>query len=104
MWSSSEKDLGCFDETAVVSWIDAPAGSLDEVTKNVVSLWLVEREEFSMWSDDVSSVDGFEDSLFQSVNILIELVTDVGNVNWSTWTSREFKTIDVLEMGFVWDV
>lgn len=87
MWSSSEKDLGCFDEAAVVTWVDASAGSLDEVTENVVALWLVEGEEGTLWGDDVSGVDGFEDSLFQCANVVVELVADVGYVDGSTWTS-----------------
>lgn len=63
-------ELGCVTkklsgnvlEGTVVSGVDAAAGSLDEVTQDVETVGFVQRQEGVLGGDDVSAVDGIEDS------------------------------------------
>lgn len=61
-------------ETAVVTRVDTAASTFDDVTEDVQTLGLVEREELLLGSDDVSGVNGVHEPLFESVNVLDEIL------------------------------
>lgn len=97
----AEKLSGDGLKTAVVSGVDASAGSFDEVTEDVETLGLVEREELLLGRDDVAGVDGVEQSLLEGVDVLDELVVvGVGEVKL-VGTAGEFEAVGVTEMRLV---
>lgn len=90
-------------EASVVSWVDAAACSLDKFSKDVQTLGLVQGQESTLRSDDVSVVDGVKDSALEFADEFHQFIVVVsGSVIVMFITTREVNTVEITKMGFVW--
>lgn len=90
-------------KATVVSWVDALADSFNKVTKDVETLGLVQREEGLLGCDNVTGVDGLDQSLLEGLDLLDEDVV--------LWQQVEVcvaagvgEAVDVGEVGLVVDI
>ena len=71
----------CSLKGSVVSGVNASAGTFDEFTEDVQTLGLVDREELVLGCQYVARVDGVQDSLLKGVDVLDQILMDIGEVN-----------------------
>lgn len=74
-------------KAAIVSWVNTSAGSLDDFSKNVQTLRLINREEDALGSDNMSSINSFDQSLFNFLDSLDKVVV-IGSEMPIVMTSR----------------
>ena len=87
-------------ETSVVSGVDAATGSFDELSEDVETLGLVKRQESTLGGDDVSTIDGVNNSLLQNADEFHQFVVVVaGSDDDVLLATGEFNAVNVTEVG-----
>lgn len=90
----------CIDRAENSPGVDAFASSLDEISQDVQTLWLVEGQEGTLRGDDVAGVNSFNQSLLQFLYSLDEIVLDGAKMKLFR-TSGELETVRVTDMWLV---